>query len=59
MKTVDGLVDLVCLEVGGLLDYRETDVPISRLYECADESGSLVQTAESPEYIVGRKTGES
>jgi hypothetical protein len=46
LRAVDGLVDLLRLEVGGLLGYTERELPVSRLYEYVDESGALVQTAE-------------
>jgi hypothetical protein len=46
IRTVDGLVDLEWLEVGGLLSYTEQMLPISRLIEYVDDSGALVQTAE-------------
>jgi hypothetical protein len=46
LRTVDGLVDLLGLELGGLLDYTERDLPISRRYEYMDGSDALVQTAE-------------
>jgi hypothetical protein len=46
IRTVDGLVNLIGLEVGGLLDYTERELPISRVYEYVDASGALVQTAE-------------
>jgi hypothetical protein len=46
LRTVDGLVDLLGLELGGLLDYTERDLPISRRYEYVDGSQALVQTAE-------------
>jgi hypothetical protein len=46
IRTVDGLVDLLRLELGGLLHYTEQELPISRLSEYLDESGALVQTAE-------------
>jgi Restriction endonuclease len=46
IRTVDGLADIVGLELGGLLDYTEHELPISRFREYVDESGALVQTAE-------------
>jgi hypothetical protein len=46
LRAVDGLVDLVGLELGGLIKYTELEVPISRFYEYVGESGALIQTAE-------------
>jgi Restriction endonuclease len=46
IRTVDGLIDLDWLEVGGLLSYTEQMLPISRLIEYVDDSGVLTQTAE-------------
>jgi Restriction endonuclease len=46
IRAVDGLVDLLGLEVSGLLDYTVQELPISRLVEYADGSGALLQTAE-------------
>jgi len=46
VRTVDGLMDLVSLEIGGQIYYTEHEVPISRYFEYVGESGALIQTAE-------------